>query len=218
MNIKSKIAFLISVFVGASLLWIPSAHAGQLSALGATVSWEDKQIFSPSGTKACTRPVFHYANSASSVYMVISLQNSAGIGLDISGALEGTGQTTFLLCDSKQDFTGTLLFLKVVPKSGGDQIVSTPITLLPVAQASTNPQPTALATATPQPAPTVTVTATPQPAPTVTVTATPATGALDNFYKFTEMQDLYNKAAAQVNILTAKIAKICKNKPKPKGC
>lgn len=82
------------------------------------------------------------------------------------------------------------------------------------------PAPTVTVTATPAPAPRVTVTATPAPAPTVTVTATPApaptvfvTNPSDK-----NLNDLVTSLKSQVNLLNAKLKKICAVKPKPKNC
>ena len=77
-------------------------------------------------------------------------------------------------------------------------------------------------TVLPTPAPTVTVTATPAPAPTVTVTATPAPAPAPTVYitnpSDKNLADLVTSLKGQVNLLNAKLKKICAVKPKPKGC
>jgi hypothetical protein len=82
------------------------------------------------------------------------------------------------------------------------------------------PAPTVTVTATPAPAPTVTVTATPAPAPTVTVTATPAPAPTVYVTKPSDknLADLVTSLKSQVNLLNAKVKRICTIKPKPKGC
>jgi hypothetical protein len=73
-------------------------------------------------------------------------------------------------------------------------------------------------TATPAPAPTVTVTATPAPAPTVTVTATPAPTVYVTNPSDKNLTDLVTSLKSQVNLLNAKLKKICAVKPKPRNC
>ena len=84
------------------------------------------------------------------------------------------------------------------------------------------PAPTVTVTATPTPAPTVTVTATPAatPAPTVTVTATPAPAPTVYVTNPSDknLADLVTSLKSQVNLLNAKLKKICAVKPKPKNC
>jgi hypothetical protein len=84
------------------------------------------------------------------------------------------------------------------------------------------PAPTVTVTATPAPAPRVTVTATPAPAPTVTVTATPAPAPAPTVYVTNpsdkNLTDLVASLKSQVNLLNAKLKKICAVKPKPKNC
>ncbi len=72
----------------------------------------------------------------------------------------------------------------------------------------------------PTPAPTVTVTATPKPAPTVTVTATPTPAPTVYLVNPADqsLTDLVTSLKAEVNLLKAKVKKVCAAKPKPKGC
>jgi hypothetical protein len=214
-TVLATIGFLI---IGS--IYSPSAQAGQLSALGSTVSWEESDLYSPLGTSKCFHPVFQYSNPTNG-YLIVSIQNKFGVQLGSSIA-DGSGQTTLQLCDEfKFDYSG----MKVVLDAKGpnsESIVSTPITLVSL---SPTPAPTVTVTATSLPAPTVTVTATPLPAPTVTVTAAPLPAPTVTAYADAGLLAKYNDAISQLasykNLYKSAISKfraVCTNKPKPRGC
>jgi hypothetical protein len=103
-------------------------------------------------------------------------------------------------------------------RSGGS---STPVPAPTVTVTATPaPAPRVTVTVTPAPAPTVTVTATPAPAPTVTVTATPAPAPTVYVTNPSDknLTDLVTSLKSQVNLLNAKLKKICAVKPKPRNC
>jgi len=64
------------------------------------------------------------------------------------------------------------------------------------------------------PTPTVTVTFTPAPVPTPTVTVTSSALVSEN----SQLRAELNKVKLELKSLNSKMSKICKSKPKPKGC
>lgn len=203
---------LVSLFVFvASVSLSPTANAGQLSAAGASISWNDNEFYTPSG---CTKYTFNY--TATNKVLLASIRITNKFNDEVGSTTffgPNAGAVSVQVCSS-YDLTGTKVALDVRGSSvygGTDAIVSTPITFLSRNGSSAS---------TPAPAPTVTVTATPAPAPTVTVTATPApaptiylTNPADQ-----NLSALVTSLQSQVKLLNAKLKKICNTKPKPKGC
>jgi hypothetical protein len=192
--------FLVGILITTtSLLAVSVANAGQLSTAGASISWDDSTFYMPSG---CTRYNFSYTATNKVLLANIKITNKFN---DEVGSTTffgpNSGSVSVQVC-SNNDLTGTKVDLVVRGSStygGTDGIVSTPITFL---SRSSSPA------ATPAPAPTVTVTATPAPAPTVYLT-----NPSDK-----NLSDLVSSLKGQVNLLNAKLKKICAVKPKPKGC
>lgn len=201
------VGLLITILSVFSLL---SANASQLSAAGATISWDGSTFYEPS---ACTGYNFEYTASNKVLFADIEITNRFNdkIGSTIFFGTKPSGRVSVQVC-SGNDLTGTKVALIVKGSSiygGTDDIVSTPITFL---SRSASPSAT--------PAPTVTVTAKPAPAPTVTITATPAPAATVYVTNPTD-QSLSTLVASQKNqlkLLNAKLKKICSAKPAPKGC
>ena len=194
-----------------SLFAVSVANAGQLSTSGASISWDDSTFYVPSG---CTRYNFTY--SATNKVLLANIKITNKFNDEVGSTTffgPNTGSVSVQVC-ANNDLTGTKVDLVVRGSSvngGTDGIVSTPITFL---SRSATP------TASPTPAPTVTVTATPAPAPTVTVTATPAPAPTVYLTNPSDknLSDLVSSLKSQVNLLNAKIKKICAVRPKPKGC
>jgi hypothetical protein len=204
-----------------SVFFLSNANAGQLSAAGASISWDDSTFYEPS---ACTSYTFNYTASNKVLLADIKITNRFNdeIGSTIFFG-PNSGRVSVQVCTGK-DLSGTKVVLNVKGSAvygGTDDIVSSPITFLSRSGSpSTLPTPTVTVTARPAPAPTVTVTAIPAPAPTVTVTATPAPAATVflNNPADKNLSDLVDSLKSQVSLLNNKIKRICSAKPKPKGC
>lgn len=214
--------FLASLLIAiSSVFFLSNANAGQLSAAGASITWDDSTFYEPS---ACTSYTFNYTASNKVLLADIKITNRFNdeIGSTIFFG-PNSGRVSVQVCTGK-DLSGTKVVLNVKGSAvygGTDDIVSAPITFLSRSGSPTTaPVPTVTVTAKPSPVPTVTVTATPVPAPTVTVTAQPApaptvyvTNPADQ-----NISDLVASLKSQVNLLNSKIKRICGAKPKPKGC
>lgn len=193
-----------------SVFSLSNANAGQLSAAGAAITWDDSTFYEPS---ACTGYNFEYTASNKVLFADIEITNRFNdkIGSAIFFGTKPSGKVSVQVCTGN-DLTGTKVALVVKGSSvngGSDDIVSTPITFLSRSSTPTvTPAPTATVTAKPSPAPTVTITATPAPAATVYVT-NPADQNLSA---------LVASQKSQIASLSAKLKKICSAKPKPKGC
>ncbi len=192
-----------------SVFSLSNANAGQLSAAGATISWDDSTFYEPS---ACTGYNFNYTASNKVLLADIEITNRFNdkIGSTIFFG-PNSGRVSVQVCTGK-DLTGTKVALVVkgsASNGGTDDVVSTPITFL-----------SRSATPTVTPAPTVTVTAKPSPAPTVTITATPAPAATVYVTNPADqnLSALVASQKSQIASLSAKLKKICSAKPKPKGC
>ncbi|KGA20200.1 hypothetical protein GM50_2985 [freshwater metagenome] len=192
-----------------SVFSLSNANAGQLSAAGATISWDDSTFYEPS---ACTGYNFNYTASNKVLLADIEITNRFNdkIGSTIFFG-PNSGRVSVQVCTGK-DLTGTKVALVVkgsASNGGTDDVVSTPITFLSRSATPTvTPAPNATVTAKPSPAPTVTITATPAPAATVYVT-NPADQNLSA---------LVASQKSQIALLSAKLKKICSAKPKPRGC
>jgi hypothetical protein len=193
-----------------SVFSLSNANAGQLSAAGATISWDDGTFYEPS---LCTGYNFEYTASNKVLFADIEITNRFNdkIGSATFSGSKPSGKVSVQVCTGK-DLTGTKVALVVKGSSvygGSDDIVSAPISFLSRTASSTvTPAPTVTVTARPSPAPTVTITATPAPAATVYVT-NPADQNLSA---------LVASQKSQIALLNAKLKKICSAKPKPRGC
>ena len=144
------------------------ARAGQLSALGVTVTWDEASLFAPEHNGPCVNNYLQYSDPTNQ-FANISVQNQYGATLGlVSPIIGGTGQVRLMLCDSNFDFTGLKMVLDVITLKG-EQVVSSPISLAH--------SPTPVATPTPVSTPTPTPVSTPTPTPVSTPTSTPVNNA-----------------------------------------
>ena len=173
------------------------ANAGQINAIGATISWDDSTLYTPN---SCSTFKFNVAMDSSIWQVTLSINNKYGDIVASSSSTYGSGQISLQVCTGK-DLTGTVLIAVVTTQQVVKSIYEKPIAFL---SRSGSPS----TTLTPAPAPTVTVTATPAPASTVYIT-----NPSDK-----NLADLVTSLKSQVKLLNAKVKRICSVKPKPKGC
>jgi hypothetical protein len=191
---------LTSIFiVSTSLVAVPNANAGQLSAADTSISWEDSTFYEPS---SCTSYIFSYTASNKVLYAEIAITNMFNDRIGSTTVFgPNSGKSSVQVCTGK-DLRGTRVVLTVRGSAvygGVDDIVSTPITFL---------SRTSTPLKSPTPTPTVTVTAAPSAAPTVYI-SNPADQTLT---------DLVSSLQSQIKLLNSKLKRICNVKPKPKGC
>lgn len=193
-----RLALVSLLIVITSVFATSSASAGELTVLGAKLSWSDKMYMSD----GCSRYDFEYTNSTGVELRTLGFELNDPFGRNLANDIEigikpnKSGTWNSQICRSA--FTNGvgpyIIKLTVKDYSSTQRQDTKEIYFLP------------LPTATP--APTVTVTAKPEPAPTVFVT-NPADQTLST---------LVLTLTGQVNALNAKLKKICSTKPKPKGC
>ena len=183
-----------------------NASAGELTVLGAKLTWSDKMYVSD----GCSRYDFNYSNGTGVELLSLAFELNDPFGRNLTSWSEigikpnVSGTWNRQICSyAFTNGTGPYVIKLTVKDFASTQRQETKeIYFLPLPTATPAP------TATLKPAPTVTVTATPAPAPTVTVT-NPADKTLT---------DLVTSLKGQVSLLNAKVKKICSAKPKPKGC
>jgi len=218
-KIRILLLSLVLLFTG-SVFVSGTAKADSLEVLGGIVTWPDK-MYLPDG---CSSFAFQYRNNTGVRLLQLGfiitdpfgrkVEDQSEIGIDPNKS--GTWNAQMCRLDFKnglgpytikvfvQDYSSTQrevqkeIYFLSIPNSAGSGTSGSGL----------NPVPTVTVTASPAPAPTVTVTATPAPAPTVYVT-----NPSDK-----NLADLVTSLKSQVNLLNAKIKKICAAKPKPKGC
>ena len=195
-----------------TILASANANAGQITATGATISWDDSSLYAPVG---CSKFNFDVVIDKSIWQVTLSIKNKFGDIVAGSSSTYGNGQISLQVCTGR-DLTGTVLVAEVVDQKVVTSIYEKPITFLSrTALPTPTPTPSVKVSATP--APTVTITATPAPAPTVTVTAQPVQSPTD----WAAMESLKAELAIAKNdlrTLNSKLKKICSAKPKPKAC
>jgi hypothetical protein len=188
-----RVIFVGLLIASTSIFVTSNASAGQISATGATISWDDNALYAPT---SCSAFKFDVVMDSSIWQVSLSINNKFGDIVGSSSSQYGNGQISLQVCSDK-DLSGTVLIAKVITQKIITTIYEKPITFLSRTSATTV-----------TPVPTVTVTAKPEPAPTVFVT-NPADQTLST---------LVLTLTGQVNALNAKLKKICSTKPKPKGC
>ena len=124
------------------------ARAGQLSALGVTVTWDEASLFAPEHNGPCVNNYLQYSDPTNQ-FANISVQNQYGATLGlVSPIIGGTGQVRLMLCDSNFDFTGLKMVLDVITLKG-EQVVSSPISLAHSPTPVATPTPVSTPTSTP---------------------------------------------------------------------
>jgi hypothetical protein len=193
-----RILFAGLLILTGTIFSVPPANAGQLTAVGVTISWEDELLYQPSSGN-CSTYIFTFTDTRNVLLAYIKIKNKFGEEIGRTPIHDSSGKASVQVCSSA-DLSGSRVFLEITggSKSPSD-IVSAPITFL---------SRTSTASAKPTPTPTRTVTATPSPTPTVYVT-NPADANLRG-------EILLLKA--EIIALNLKLKKICSAKPKPKGC
>lgn len=200
------ITALVTILVSAN------ANAGQITATGASITWDDSSLYAP---VACSKFNFDIVIDKSIWQVSLSIKNKFGDIVAGSSSTYGNGQISLQVCTGK-DLTGTVLVAEIVDQKVVTTIYEKPITFLSRTALPT-PTPVPSVKTTPTPVPTVTITATPVPAPTVTVTAQPVQSPTD----WAALESLKAELAITKNdlkTLKSKLMKICSTKPKPKGC
>jgi hypothetical protein len=193
-----RLALVSLLIVIASVFATSPASAGELTVLGAKLSWSDKMYKSD----GCSRYDFEYLNGTGIELLSLAFELNDPFGRNLTSWSEvgikpnTSGTWNRQICSSA--FTNGvgpyIIKLTVKDYNSTQRQDIKEIYFLP------------LPTATPTPK--VTVTAAPNPAPTVYVT-NPADQTLST---------LVVTLTGQVTTLTAKLKKICSVKPKPKGC
>jgi hypothetical protein len=181
-----------------------NASAGELDVLGAKLTWSDKMYVSD----GCSRYDFNYSNGTGVELLSLAFELNDPFGRNLTSWSEigikpnKSGTWNRQICQSAfTNGAGPYVIKLTVKDYASTQRQDTKeVYFLPLPTATPAP------TATLKPAPTVTVTATPAPAPTVTNPADK------------NLADLVTSLKGQVNLLNAKLKKICAVKPKPKGC
>jgi hypothetical protein len=193
-----RILFAGLLILTGTIFSVVPANAGQLTAVGVTISWEDALLYQPSSGN-CSTYIFTFADTKNVLIAYIKIKNKFGEEIGRTRILGPSGKASVQVCSSS-DLSESRVFLEITGGSNlPSDIVSAPITFL---------SRTATASAKPTPTPTKTVTATPSPTPTVYVT-NPADANLRG-------EILLLKA--EIIALNLKLKKICSAKPKPKGC
>ncbi len=190
---------LVALFVTTtSLIATSPANAGDLTVLGAKLSWSDKMYKSD----GCSRYDFEYLNGTGIELLSLAFELNDPYGRNLTSWSEvgikpnTSGTWNRQICSSA--FTNGL----------GPYIIKLTVKDFNSNQRQDTKEIFFLTIPTATPEPKVTITATPSPAPTVYLT-NPADKALSN---------LVATLTTQVNSLNSKLKKICSVKPKPKGC
>jgi len=216
------VALLIAI---TSVFATSSANAGELDVLGAKLSWSDNMYVSDS----CSRYDFNYFNGTGVELLSLAFELNDPFGRSLTSWSEiginpnKSGTWNRQICSFHfTNGTGPYIIKLTIKDYASTQRQSTkeiyflPLpTATPKPSATLSPTPTVTVTATPAPAPTVTVTATPAPAPTV-YSVNPADQTLADTMK--TLTGVVQSQKRQIDLLNAKVKKICSAKPKPKGC
>jgi len=193
-----RIFFAGLLILTGSIFSVAPANAGQLTAVGVTISWEDELLYQPSSGN-CSTYIFNFTDTRNVLLAYIKIKNKFGEEIGRTPIHDSSGKASVQVCSSA-DLSGSRVFLEIIGGSkAASDIVSSPITFL---------SRTSTATAKPTPTPARTVTATLSPAPTVYAT-NPADATLR------EEIVLLKKEIIALNL---KLKKICSLKPKPRGC
>jgi hypothetical protein len=227
---KSFRLFLVATLIAVtSVFATSSASAGELVVSGARLTWSDQMYVSD----GCSRYDFNYFNGTGIELLSLGFELNDPFGRNLTSWSEvgikpnTSGTWNRQICRSAfTNGTGPYIIKLTIKDYSSTQRQDTAQMFFLALPTSTSPlAPTP--TLTPSPTPTVTVTARPTPAPTVTVTATPspavtiysvnpADKSLADTVK--TLTDVVDSQRREVNLLKAKIKKICSAKPKPKGC
>lgn len=199
---------------------IGPAHAGSIDLLGAKLSWSDSMYVAD----GCSQYAFDYVNGSGirllSFSMTITdpfgrkLEDASIVGMDSGRSGTFSEQIcTRSFTNGRGPYTVTL---RIEDFAGSSRQSSAELYFLEIPR---TPSASGTPTTLPSPIPTVTVTATPRPAPTVTVTAAPIV-TQDPFYKNEafRLQAELDELSDRLSLLQSKLKRICKAKPKPKGC
>jgi hypothetical protein len=204
-SMKTPRLLLVGLLITITSLFATSnASAGELDVLGAKLTWSDKMYVSD----GCSRYDFNYSNGTGIELLSLAFELNDPFGRNLNSWSEvgikpnKSGTWNMQICASAfTNGTGPYVIkLKVKDFASTQRQNTKEVYFLPLPTATPAP------TTTLKPAPTVTVTATPAPAPTVTNPADK------------NLADLVTSLKGQVNLLNAKLKKICAVKPKPKGC
>ena len=204
------VALLIAI---TSVFATSSANAGELDVLGAKLSWSDNMYVSD----GCSRYDFNYLNGTGVELLSLAFELNDPFGRSLTSWSEiginpnKSGTWNRQICNFHfTNGTGPYIIKLTIKDYASTQRQSTKeIYFLPLPTATPKPS------ATLSPTPTVTVTATPAPAPTV-YSVNPADQTLADTIK--TLTGVVQSQKRQIDLLNAKVKKICSAKPKPKGC
>jgi hypothetical protein len=181
-----------------SVVAAPQATAGELSLLGAKLTWSDKMYVSD----VCSRYDFQYTNGTGIELLSLGFELNDPFGRNLTDwsetgiAPNKSGTWNRQICRSA--FTNGvgpyIIKLKIKDYSSTQRQETKELYFLPLPTADTTPK--------------VSLPATPSPAPTVYV-SNPVDQTLTT---------LVATLTVQVKNLNAKLKRICSVKPKPKGC
>ena len=216
---KSLRLLLVGLLLSITGIFAVSAQAADpsLTVSGVTLSWP-AVIYQPVSSSQVTMSIANNSGrtllyAKYSIKDKFGTQVADGSKIDVPGGINSITENWYASDINKGTAPFTLTFFIQYYSSAGIPNPAPVSTSFEFASRSGG-------TTTPAPTPTVTVTATPAPAPTVTVTATPAPAPTVYVTNPSDknLTDLVTSLKSQVNLLNAKLKKICAVKPKPKNC